>query len=346
MTPLQRARAALGYSQQRVADELCDLAWRQGHGELGLDANAVSRHERGVIGRPRDPLPELYATLYGTTVAALWPGQVGSRQEVRVQRRKFLQTAMAAGAAALVPDDDLVSLQAITSGLRWLEATTPAPELRGPVLAHLRLLDRRVTRGPGYAAAAAELARFAAWLAWDQLDHPQARTLYRRAVGYAERSQKDALVAHMLGSYALWAAENRQGAEAVRITQRMPAEVGIGAWLPAMRATVAASVGDADTTLASLRHAEQQLPQPGIAPLTPAKLQGYVGRSYAMLGLRKTAAPALREALAADPPARHRAMLLATLARMIGQEEAATLRAEARTLGQQLASRRVLAEVG
>jgi hypothetical protein len=78
MTPLQRARAALGYSQQRVADELRDLAWQHGHGELGIDANAVSRHERGVIGRPRDPLPELYARLYGTSVAALWPGQLST----------------------------------------------------------------------------------------------------------------------------------------------------------------------------------------------------------------------------------------------------------------------------
>jgi hypothetical protein len=287
LTPLQAARAALGYSQQRVADELRDLAWRHGHGELGIDANAVSRHERGVISRPRDPLPELYASLYRTSVAALWPGQLSSGKEVRVQRRRFLQTAVAAGAVALVPDDDLTSLQAITAGLQRLEATTPAADLQGPALAHLRLLGRRVNRGPAYAVAAAELARFAAWLAWDQLDHPQARALYDRAVTYAGRSQTETLVARMLGSWALWAAETGQGPEAVRVAGRIPRAQG--PWLATMRATVAASVGDADTTLASLQTAERQLPMPGI-PLTPASLQGYVGRCYAMLGLPKTAA--------------------------------------------------------
>jgi hypothetical protein len=341
LTPLQAARAALGYSQQRVADELRDLAWQHGHGELGIDANAVSRHERGVIGRPRDPLPELYATLYQASVAALWPPRVRSGREVRVQRRKFLQTAVAASAAALIGDDDLASLQAITAGLRRLEATTPAPELQGPVLAHLRLLSRRADRGPGYAVAAGEVARLGAWLAWDQHDHPQARALYGRAVTLAERAGQDQMVAHMLGSWALWAAETGQGPEAVRVARRIQA--GQGPWLHTMRATVAASVADADTTLASLQAAERHLTGPGI-PLTPAALSGYVGRCYAMLGLPKTAAPALREALAADPPARHRALLLAGLARLVDPDEATTLQAKARAIGRQLASRRVLAE--
>jgi hypothetical protein len=341
MTALRRARTARGWTQQRVADELRDLAWRAGHGELGIDANAVSRHERGVIGRPRDPLPELYAHLYESTVAALWPGQVGSEQEVRVERRKFLQTAVAAGAVALVPDDDLASLQAITAGLRRLEATSPAPELQGPALAHLRLLGRRMDRGPAYAVAAGEVARLGAWLAWDQHDHAQARALYGRAISLAERSGQDQMAAHMLGSWALWAAETGQGPEAVRVARRI--RTGQGPWLATMRATVAASMGDADTTLASLQTAERQLDQPGI-PLSPASLAGYVGRCYAMLGLPKTAAPALREALAADPTARHRAMLLATLARLVDPDEAATLRSRARVIGRQLQSRRVLAE--
>ena len=341
MTPLQAARAARGWTQQQVADELRDLAWQHGHGELGVDANAVSRHERGVIAHPRDPLPELYATLYGTSVAALWPGQLSSGEEVGVERRRFLQAAMTAGVASLLPDDDLASLQSIAAGLRRLEATTPAADLQGPVLAHLRLLGRQIDRGPGYAAAAAELARFAAWLAWDQLDHAQARVLYDRAVTFAERSRQDTLVAHMLGSMALWAAETGQGPEASRVARRISG--GQGPWLATMRATVAASTRDADTTLVSLQHAERHLTEPGI-PLTPASLQGYVGRCYAMLGLPKTAAPALRQAVAADPPARHRAMLLAGLAQVVEDDEAALLRDRARTIGRQLRSRRVLAE--
>lgn len=164
--------------------------------------------------------------------------------------------------------------------------------------------------------------------------------LYERAVTFAERSRQKILVAHMLGSMALWAAETGQGPEAVRVAGRV--SDGQGPWLATMRATVAASVGDADTTLVSLQHAERHLAEPGI-PLTPASLSGYVGRCYAMLGLSKTAAPALRQALAGDPPARHRAMLLAGLAGVV-DDEAAVLRGRARTIGRQLRSRRVLAE--
>jgi hypothetical protein len=343
MGPLQAARAALGLTQAQAADQLRDLAWQAGHGEIGLDANAVSRHERGVIGRPRDPLPQLYAELYRTSVDDLWPGQLSSGREVRVERRRFLQTTLAAGAAALVPDDDLASLQAITAGLRRLEATTPAAELQGPTLAHLRLLGRRADRGPAYAAAAAEVARLAAWLAWDAQDHPQARALYGRAVAYAEHSGQDQLVGHMLGSWALWCAETGQGAEAVRVARRVPKGHG-GPWMAAMTATVAASAEDADTALASLRTAEARLTDPGI-PLTPASLAGYVGRTHLMLGFPRTAAPALREAVAADPPARHRALLLAALARVVDPEEAAVLHGRARAIGRQLGSRRVMAEV-
>jgi hypothetical protein len=337
-SPLQRERRRRGFTQAQVADELRGLAWQLGHGELGIDANAVSRHERGIIGRPRDPLPDLYARLYGVAVEQLWP----PARMKGMDRRGFLQAAAAAGAGALLPDDDLASLQQVTSGFRRLEATTPARELQGPVLAHLRLVAGRINHGPGYAMAAAELARFAAWLAWDQLDHPQARTLYQRAVGYAERAHQDQPVAHMLGSWALWCAETGQGPEAVRVARRMPA--GQGPWLQTMHATVAASVGDADHALASLRQAERQLTAAGIG-LTPAALAGYVGRTHLLLRLPKTAAPALREALAADPPARHRALLLAGLARVVDADEAAVLRGKARTLGRQLGSRRILAEV-
>jgi hypothetical protein len=348
-SPLQRAREQLGLTQEQVADELRRLGLEHGHGELGVDANAVSRHERGVIAMPRAPYPELYAELYGVPVGKLWPvGTMGG-----MDRRTFLQAVAAASGSALLPaGDDLDAMLAVTAGLRRLEATTPVAELRGPVLAHLRLVGRRADRGPGYAAAAAEVARFAAFMAWDQHDHQQVRALYGRAVHYAERSRSEVLIAYMRGSWALWAAETGQGAEALRVGRQVPAAPAIGPWLQAMRATVASSVGNADATLAALRDAEHTLegeqapPHPGIYPLTPAKLQGYVGRCYVPLGLHKAAIPALQEALEGMPWSKQRAVLLLDLARALGPgHQAPELTIQARRIGEELQSQKVLAAV-
>jgi hypothetical protein len=102
-------------------------------------------------------------------------------------------------------------------------------------------------------------------------------------------------------------------------------------------------------TLAALANAERALSaelEPSwsfIYPFTPAKLQGYTGRCYVRLGLHKAAVPALREAVAGTGPTKQRAVLLGDLARALGDtEEARELAAEARQLGDELASRKVL----
>jgi hypothetical protein len=341
-TPLQRHRLARNWTQDQVADQLRQL----GGADLGIDANAVSRHERGIIAMPRPPYPELYARLYRTTVATLWPAGTMAGME----RRAFLQAMAASGAAAMLSGaDDLEAMVAVTAGLRRLEPTTPAAELRGSVRTHLRLVTQRAERGPAYAAAAADVARFAAFLAWDQHDHAQARALYGRAVRYAERSGEPVVGAYMRGSWALWAAETGHGAEALAVGRRVGAARPIRPWLSTMRATVASTVRDTDGTLAALADAEramatdQEPPWPFIAPLTPAKLQGYAGRCYVRLGLHKAAVPALRDALDGTGRTKQRAVLLGDLARALGDgDQARELRAEARQLGGELASAKVL----
>ena len=345
-TPLQRHRRARNWTQAHVADQLCNVVGpAHGHQDLGIDANAVSRHERGIIVMPRAPYPELYAKLYRTTVGTLWPaGRIDG-----MERRTFLQVVAAAGGGALLAgEDDLQAMLAVTAGLRGLEPTTPAAELRGAVRTHLRLVGRRADRGPRYAAAAAEVARFAAWLAWDQDDRQQARALYGQAVRYGDRSADPVVGSYMRGSWALWAAETGQGAEALRVGRRVAEARPISPWLSTMRATVAASVRDVDATLTALRDAERALadqepPWSFIYPLTPAKLQGYTGRCYVRLGLHKAAVPALREALDGTGRTKQRAMLLGDLAHALGDgDEARDLAAEARQIGDELASAKVL----
>jgi hypothetical protein len=73
-SPLQRERERRNWTQQFVADQIGNLLGpRRGYLSLGIDANAVSRHERGAVTIPRDPYPALYAELYDTTVESLWP---------------------------------------------------------------------------------------------------------------------------------------------------------------------------------------------------------------------------------------------------------------------------------
>jgi transcriptional regulator with XRE-family HTH domain len=348
-SPLRRAREQRRLTQEQVADELCQLGLQHGHGELGVDANAVSRHERGVIAMPRAPYPELYARLYRVPIKVLWP--LGRMEDM--DRRTFLEAVAAASGAALLAGDeqDLDAMLTVTSGFRRLEATTPSGELREPVLHHLRLITNR--SGRRYAAAAAEAAGLGAWLAWDQMDHAGAQRLYSRAVAHAEQAGSDALAAYMIGSKASWSATSGNGAEALGLLREVGDRmVGSGrAWWSATAATVHASAKDADATFYSLRQAEDALEAeyeptwPFIYRFTPKKLQGYVGACHARLGLRKAAAPALREAMDGMGPTKQRAILLADLAIVVGGDEAEELRREARSIGERHQSRRVLAGV-
>jgi hypothetical protein len=356
-TPLQRHRRALGLTQEQVADQFRQL----GGQDLGIDANAVSRHERGMIGMPRPPYPELYAKLYRTTVGTLWPGRMTG-----MERRQFLQAAAVTPLAALLggTDPGADAITAATGGFRRLESTTPAVELGAPVSAHLRFIAGQLDRGGRQlTAAASEAAGLAAWLAVDQADHAAAGRLYRQAVGYAHRAGSDTLAAYMLGSMALWAAEAGQAGEAARLLGQarqsipQPAPPTVGAWLAAIEATTAASAGDADATVAAWKRAETAVAAghdpmwPWLFPFDAAKLAGYVGACATRLGLPRTALPALTEALDGLGPARtkQRALVLADLAtnhRALGDhDQARELAAEAHAIGVERTSAKVLQRV-
>jgi tetratricopeptide (TPR) repeat protein len=358
-SPLQRARERLRLTQEEVADELRRLGLEAGHGELGVDANAVSRHERGVIAMPRAPYPTLYAELYHVSVETLWPA---ARIE-EMERRRFLRAMAATGVAAMLPpgsDMTTEAITAVTGGFRRLEASSPATELRGPVGAHLRFIAGRLERGgASLAAAASEAAGFAAWLAFDQANDQGAARHYRRAIGYAERSGSDVLAAYMLGSMSAWAAEVGNGRQALdligRAVARLPSVVPptVRAWTVAVQATAHASIGDADAALAALTQAEQAAAGaheplwPWLFPFDPAKHAAYLGACATRLRLPRTAVPALHDALAGLGPAptKTRALVLADLAashHALGDhEQAVSLTDEARTIGKACGSTRV-----
>src|SRR6266487_4427360 len=100
VTVAARARTArVGWTQEFVADRIRQLGHERGYPNLGIDANTVSRHERGIIAMPREPYPSRYAALYSTTVEALWPAAIIESME----RRGFLRVLAAAPVASMLP---------------------------------------------------------------------------------------------------------------------------------------------------------------------------------------------------------------------------------------------------
>jgi transcriptional regulator with XRE-family HTH domain len=349
-TPLQRERERRGLTQEQVADRL-----RQLDPEVGIDANAVSRHERGVVQFPRAPYPKLYARLYATTVDALWPP--GTIEAMR--RRTFLQALAATPVVTMLPDADASTeaVTAVTGGFRRLEATTPASELRAPVNAHLRFVAHRLSGGgKQLAAAASEAAGFAAWLAVDQDDDKQAAKLYGRAVEYGQRSGSDLLVSYMEGSRLLWLAETEARpvfgsalTAGFRDATELPPTVR--AWLAVVEATAHAAHGNADDTFAALQRAEHAIASnhepswPWLFPFDARRLAGYVGACATKLNLHKTAIPALQDALP-QTRTKQRALILVDLSTnyaALGQHDQARVYAhEAASIGQERHSMKIL----
>jgi hypothetical protein len=352
-SPLQHERERRGWTQEVVADQLRRLGLEHGHGNLGIDANAVSRHERGIIAMPRDPYPDLYAALYGTTSGALWP-IIGD-----MERRRFLGVLAATPVAGLLPADVTTdAVTTVTGGFRRLEGSTPAHDLRGPVSAHLRFIAGRLDRGgTRLAAAASEAAGFTAWLAVDQADEEQARRYYAQAITWAERSGSDVLAAYMLGSMSLWAADTGKAAQALRLidqaSQRLPRHVPptVHAWTATVEAVAHAAGRDTDATFAAVKRAETAISQgheplwPWLLPFDQPRFAGYLGSCATRLNLARTAIPALEGALGTGRT-KQRALVLADLAanhRALGHaDEARTLADEARAIGVEFGSEKVL----
>src|SRR5437763_13087166 len=98
---LKAQRARMGLTQQEVAEALAALAWEHDHEQLGVDADMVSKWERGAK-RPRRLYRRLLCMLYNSTEEDLGlrqrqggaPADNFSGEDVN--RREFLQAAVVA----------------------------------------------------------------------------------------------------------------------------------------------------------------------------------------------------------------------------------------------------------
>src|SRR5947209_7963554 len=103
---LKAHRLRAGLTQAEVAESLAALAWDHDQERLGVDANMVSKWERGIT-RPRKLYRRLLCSLYGATEQDLGLRSLPADTPVDgahgddVNRREFLRSAALMGAAVV-----------------------------------------------------------------------------------------------------------------------------------------------------------------------------------------------------------------------------------------------------
>lgn len=277
-TLLKAARHRLELTQQETADALAAIAFQAEGIGVGVNADMVSKWERGAKGiseeycrwlcilfdEPRERL-EL-SPAREVDLSNLLGG------DAEVDRRKLMSLpVMGIGLAATQPWEQLAhalrrtmtldevvvdQVEAATSDLHHREEFTPAKNLHGEAVAHLEQLTA-LLGGSGQsplrkrvASTAGEAAALAGWLAFDLGDEHEARSFYRVALEAAREANDPPLHACILGylSYMASSAGHPQRALG-HLRQAMEyarAEVPLTtAWLAGRAAEESALLGDA-----------------------------------------------------------------------------------------------------
>jgi tetratricopeptide (TPR) repeat protein len=373
-SPLQHERVRRGWTQEHVADQLRRLGVEHGHGNLGIDANAVSRHERGIVVMLRDPYPILYAALYGTTVDALWPAMIEG-----VERRGFLRALAAAPVASMLPAGLDVTTQAGTAAqagevIAYLRRIFPefstADWLLGcqavlPVMPrHLATVEQLLPGVTGrnrteLLKVGARYGEFCSWLHQDAGDIRAASLWADRAIEWATEADDRAMVAYTLARKAHQAAESGDAARTVGLAQA----AGRHAATPRLRTAAMlqeahghALAGDERASLGMLDQAAETAgradgePGPG-RYLTPQYVEIQRAACWLILGRHERTVPTLERELARLPAVhrRDRGVYLARLASAYaasGEREQATAAAgQALQVAHATGSRRILREL-
>ena len=358
-TPLQRERQRRGWTLEYVADELRRLGWNS------ADPNAVSRHERGIIRRPRAPVPDLYARLYGKPVAALWPEDgVVAWVDVSNDSEELPELTI-----RRVSDTDVDRIRADTDLFGLMDQRHGGGHVRWMVVEYLRrevapLLHGTYSDRVGRElfAAAAMLTRRAGMMAYDASSHGPARSHLHQALQLARNAGHRTLAAHVLTSMSHHALDLGHTQEAMQLllaarhdAHDAPALLAKAA---VMEARLHARLGDTSACERALSLASRAFDRSDpahepewIANANEAYLAGQFGNCYLDLGRPVEAEPYLRSALAGYRPdyVRRHAMATALLARSDLErgelEQACLAGVEAIDLAVRLKSRRALAGI-
>src|SRR6267378_7039048 len=279
---LKAPRARLGLTQQEVAEALAALAWEHDREQLGVDADMVSKWERGAK-RPRRLYRRLLCMLYNSTEEDLGlrqtqggaPADGFSGEDVN--RREFLRAAVVApevlrrvlrgaGGEAMeftrmagtsgVGAGTFDHLEAVLTELHWSYSTESIPEQFAVARAY-RTHVQELIQGPHTFREGQHLYVYAAWL--DEIlagladDLGDALTAEAYAIDcfeHADQAGHDELCAwatDQMASIAIYANRPQRAAAAARRgIERAPAAHPVAVRLRGQAARAHARLGQRD----------------------------------------------------------------------------------------------------
>ncbi|KND45315.1 helix-turn-helix domain-containing protein [Streptomyces stelliscabiei] len=371
---IRRYREARGWSQARLAHEVCRTA-----GVVGepVGRQEISRWETGKR-TPREWLPFLAAAL-GVPVDTLRAPQKPAEPPLPTLA-DFLPegdplSPLSARTGRRISMGQVDDLQQRVHGLRLADDVLAGGDLIRPALRELRSavklyregthtseVGRRLLRQIG------ELAQIAGWIASDAGQHSEAERIYRVGISAARQAEDHTLAGNIAGSLAYQMSNTGREIEGVTLAQAALYDAGSDA-PPKARALYLDRVAWAHTKVGGIDHARQAmralgeagqaLSEDSAATESPAylywvdagELRVMESRVYTELHRPLRAVPLLREVLSGYDATHTREMALylswlaVALADANEPEEAATVAERVISLGADTLSERVAERV-
>ncbi|MGV9272646.1 helix-turn-helix transcriptional regulator [Streptomyces griseosporeus] len=222
---IRRERERLGWSQARLAGEVCRAAGVQGE---PVGRQEISRWETGKR-TPREWLPFLAAAL-GVTVDVLKAPESPAKPPLPTLA-DFLPEGdplapLSAREGRRIGSGQITDLQQRVHGLRLADDFLAGGDLIRPALRELRRavkLYREHTHtdetGRELLRQIGELAQIAGWIASDAGQHEEAERIYRLGISAARQAEDFTLAGNIAGSLAYQFSNTGREAEGVTLAQ-------------------------------------------------------------------------------------------------------------------------------
>ncbi|MER6346615.1 helix-turn-helix transcriptional regulator [Streptomyces sp. NPDC001595] len=222
---IRRERERLGWSQARLAGEVCRAAGVQGE---PVGRQEISRWETGKR-TPREWLPFLAAAL-GVTVDVLKASESPAKPPLPTLA-DFLPEGdplapLSAREGRRIGSGQITDLQQRIHGLRLADDFLAGGDLIRPALRELRRavkLYREHTHtdeiGRELLRQIGELAQIAGWIASDAGQHEEAERIYRLGISAARQAEDFTLAGNIAGSLAYQFSNTGREAEGVTLAQ-------------------------------------------------------------------------------------------------------------------------------
>ncbi|MFD7166268.1 helix-turn-helix transcriptional regulator [Streptomyces violascens] len=314
---IRRERRQRGWSQARLAREVCRVAGVQGE---PVGRQEVSRWETGKR-TPRGWLPFIAAAL-GVSVDALTAPQ-GPAESPLPTLADYLPAddplaPLGARTGRRIGMEQVGDLQQRVHGLRLADDVLAGGDLIRPALRELRsavMLYREGSHtgevGRALLRQIGELGQIAGWIASDAGQHSEAEQIYRLGLSAARQAEDHTLAGNLAGSLAYQLSNTGREVEGIRLARAALDAAGTDAPAKARAlyldrvAWAHTKAGEVQPAIWALGEASEALDQDGAGSEAPAylywvdsgELQVMESRVYTELRRPLRAVPLLRDVL-------------------------------------------------